>query len=628
MWKIFSFHWIYFLFSLFCLLHSVTCVKKVSKTPRKSKESEVSKESTKRSASLDDDPSLWPGHLQPLGSSQQVHKVDAYKKYLKPEEFLNSYAAPYLPVLFQAVEQTSIAYEKWGNITYFTVLPQTLTNWVHISPEVGQVSFRKFLLNYTDKGSVFNNKVPFFMRSAKWEPYRDDVSVPKCLHCEPILNSFSTHKLWISHTDQSSPIHRRNKDTIHCTFVGSQEFTLISHIEYGDKVPVDYTTIDINKVDFTKFPTLREVEYHKVRVKAGDCLYIPTKWYWQVRSTGKTYSADIEWYHRNKTVKSSNCKTKTSISSLNSVVFKDIDDPTTIETDVLLHYFTTYLLNVPKFTLPQFERHLKKDKKFMEDLIEWTDELQHITKEVFETLDVNKDSRFSMADLESLSQPMLEDIRGLFLDRLQDYDDILKDQQEEAKESKKQSEKENKAKDAPATTGPVDDYLKNYIGQLEDVLKESIEEMSVTGHLPDIKKKFAEKQAQGKTGNADKPKQSTKPKTEREKAKEKLEQDRQRRKEKQEAENIKEKTKDDEKYLIVDDSVEEEIMADDDDDSTTGSTNKRTPTADKADTKDNKSHTKDNKADTRHVDKKTGRKGQDGKEAKQKNTGSKIKTEL
>ena len=32
-------------------------------------------------------------------------------------------------------------------------------------------------------------------------------------------------------------------------------------------------------VDFTKFPGMADVEYYHVNLSAGDCLYIPYKWY-------------------------------------------------------------------------------------------------------------------------------------------------------------------------------------------------------------------------------------------------------------------------------------------------------------------------------------------------------------
>lgn len=38
-----------------------------------------------------------------------------------------------------------------------------------------------------------------------------------------------------------------------------------------------YSSVDVEKVDMYKYPTLGEVEWHLGKMEAGDCLYIPLK---------------------------------------------------------------------------------------------------------------------------------------------------------------------------------------------------------------------------------------------------------------------------------------------------------------------------------------------------------------
>lgn len=39
-----------------------------------------------------------------------------------------------------------------------------------------------------------------------------------------------------------------------------------------------YSGIDVDDVDYDKYPGLAKVEFMHAEVEAGDCLYIPYKW--------------------------------------------------------------------------------------------------------------------------------------------------------------------------------------------------------------------------------------------------------------------------------------------------------------------------------------------------------------
>ncbi|XP_055954765.1 uncharacterized protein LOC126809859 isoform X2 [Patella vulgata] len=547
---------------LIILLFSYGQTEGAKERAKNNRASNVNEDSTgsQKTVTLDDDPSLWPGHLQEFGKTGRVHTLDLHRNFPSSVDFLNNYAAPYLPVYFKAAEKNSFPFQNWKNKNYFLRLPQTLTNWVTLPDQNKNISFRKYISHYADKGYYCDQEIPHFLR--------EDVSVPKCLLCQAMVKSLSKHNLWISHHNHSSIIQRRNTDTIKCVYVGRQEVTMISHIEYGEKIPADYKDIDVKHVDYNKYPTLREVEYFKVKVKAGDCLFIPTKWYWQVNSYGKTYSVNIEWYHRAKSVKDSDCKMTNTISNLNSVSFKDGPGSDINKQEIILHYLTSYLTESKNFTHKQFENAIKKDKKLMEDMVEWNDEYEEITKEVFDILDVNKDSIFSLDDLDSLNSRILEDIGGLLEDRIQDYEDLMKDQQDEIKQVEELTAPKDKKSDVDAEKA-VQDYLKDYLAQLQDVIHESIDEMAVTGQLPDIKQRFAEKQGQiGQKPDDSSTKTSQKNgRSEREKAKAKIKLEREKKKLKEKEDNDLQKEKQkDESFVIVDDSIEEEIIADDEED--------------------------------------------------------------
>lgn len=37
--------------------------------------------------------------------------------------------------------------------------------------------------------------------------------------------------------------------------------------------------MDVDSVDYSKFPGIEQLEYYSVSLNAGDCLYIPFRWY-------------------------------------------------------------------------------------------------------------------------------------------------------------------------------------------------------------------------------------------------------------------------------------------------------------------------------------------------------------
>jgi len=53
--------------------------------------------------------------------------------------------------------------------------------------------------------------------------------------------------------------------------------------EWDDKVldypSGSYSGVDVDAVDFAKYPQLANVRYGVVHMEAGDCLFIPYKWY-------------------------------------------------------------------------------------------------------------------------------------------------------------------------------------------------------------------------------------------------------------------------------------------------------------------------------------------------------------
>ncbi|XP_071114092.1 uncharacterized protein [Haliotis cracherodii] len=521
---------------------------------------------------LTDNPADWPGHLKSFGSEGRYRNVGIYKNFPKPELFFSDNVAPYIPLVMRNASITNDAFGLWKNDSYFLGLPQAITYKMPLTP-TANISFKEFIQRYRKEKLVFNDEVPFFLG--------DNVLMPLPLLCESVISNLSNHVLFIAGEDQQTPIVQRSVDTMRCVYDGKQDITLVSQLDFGNKMPTEYGSVDVSEVDYVKYPTLRELEYHKASLTAGDCIFIPTKWYWQVNSQDSSKSVDILWYHKVKHVETTECMALALEPSIAKVHFADQTSWTAARKDIALHYFSSYLVINSSLTYGSFAAAVIKDRKLFKDMTNWTDEYDEITHQLFHLLDINKDKKFSLDDLETLTPKHMDDLRGHLEDQIADYEDVMKDQQLELQED--QAAATQAAKDqitAPLSPDSVpiikpgqdpkeavENYINNYLKVLEEVIQESMSELSVTGKVPDFKKKLETRQAEIDGSQPFVPKESMPTqddhKTAREEAKAKIKAQ-QEKKKSSDGEDGASEFSDTETYPVVDDSVVEEIQADDD----------------------------------------------------------------
>eukprot|EP00795_Rhopilema_esculentum_P017207 gene17207-8752_t len=233
--------------------------------------------------SLSDDPSLWPGHLQPLGAGRPKMKVEEVDGFPKPEDFFKNFVhtKPKKAVIFKGGAKLSPAFTLWTD-EYLKNHPDSET--MQFDVEVGKKETRQ--------GNMERRNVKEFVESYRHDDVYAVTDVPQnlqnlfllppVLRCNSIKGQLSMMLMWFSSGGTKSVLHQDSFENINCLFRGQKRLLIAEYPKYKKQVVIDrpngYTAVDVDKVDFVKYPGLREVEYFEANMEEGDCLYIPYQW--------------------------------------------------------------------------------------------------------------------------------------------------------------------------------------------------------------------------------------------------------------------------------------------------------------------------------------------------------------
>lgn len=377
-------------------------------------------------SSIDDNPEMWPGHMQPLASKQVKHDIETLTNYPSPQEFFSTYVKAKRPFLVKGGAKTQPAYKHWSD-EYLANFRESMTSLVALEPKLKEdrtakgytSSFKKFLDTYKTKPVYMVNPVPPFLMK--------DVLIPSPLRCSNTAEFIERNIMWMSAGGTKSVLHLDNTDNINCLFRGTKEVLLIDPLKYKSLVPIDkrkggYSSLDVEAVDFTKYPRLIDVEYVKASMEEGDCLYIPDKWYHQINSHGNKNKQNIAvniWFDHGPAHAPTECDVSDDALTIDNY-FTD-NEPAPREDDlremesaegeeddnglplISLYNYTLSELNNNKASLEQFQRILHQipgifyDESYQH--LTMTDEFKQFGNEMFDKLDVNQDDVLDSSDM-------------------------------------------------------------------------------------------------------------------------------------------------------------------------------------------------------------------------------------
>ncbi|XP_013416768.1 tRNA wybutosine-synthesizing protein 5 [Lingula anatina] len=356
------------------------------------------------------------------------HTMDEVDGFPESRTFFENYVFKSRPLKMRGAVKTSPAFRLWED-DYF--LEMEMPPDLHVTVEtmkkenrsqpVEQMHFKEFVHVYNHTNQYLVNSVPKIIAK--------DIILPRPLQCEEMIHEgFLTEAMmWYSSGGTSSVVHTDSVDNINCLYRGDKEFVFVDPHKYGELVDLDhpegaYSGIDVDRVDFDKYPGLREVEYYHVNLTAGDCLYIPYKWIHQVRSYNRNIAVNIWWnFHKNKKLDLSQCEGREEdpAITLDKCQFSGFDEMLQDVESIIAHFLDICKTN-KEITFEKFQKILGIDLTEEDEQVLGTEHKLYLS-EIFRILDADKSQKLEYKEVEKTSIEAWEKVQELLIK----YDDLM-----------------------------------------------------------------------------------------------------------------------------------------------------------------------------------------------------------
>nr|CAB3257799.1 jmjC domain-containing protein 7 [Phallusia mammillata] len=352
-----------------------------------------------------------PGHMQPIGAHAPPLPLAELDTFPGPIEFFDNYVKPSRPVVFRGAAKQFPSFDNWKNDDY---LKKTYGKW-RIQAEEGKkenrslgvqdMSYRKFLSVYAKSDIYLVQDV------LPPNPMTKEVFLPKCLLCGGYTDVISTAVMWFSSGGTKSVLHNDQFENINCLYDGSKELYMVDK-KFADLVPIDvmdggYSSVDVEKVDMYKYPTLGDLEWHLGKMEAGDCLYIPLNWYHHVNSSQtRNLAINIWWNRMYDLPKREECaKQEADLPSYDALINYKIADPIEQSRPILFDTFNERAKSVSR------EDFVSRIENSVDEMMQPPENVDF--GKLFDLMDTNNDGDLTVKEVYDTPAKMLYPFVGI-----------------------------------------------------------------------------------------------------------------------------------------------------------------------------------------------------------------------
>ncbi|CAF1198630.1 unnamed protein product [Rotaria sordida] len=350
------------------------------------------------------------GHLKPFGSSGPFKKIDELRDgFPDPIIFFNKYISKSHPVLFRQALINDVNLSLWNKDENLNKIFSNNNEIVHVETrkkesrkqDILTMTMTEFLKRYQYEELYLVAEVPNLLRSY--------FTLPTSLQCKPAIDAFQVAMLWFSSGNTSSVAHTDDYDNINCVLQGDKQFVLLdphAHKEVAseiiDNYSGSYSSIDVDSVDYNKYPSLdnNNIHYYQVTLSKGDCLFIPSLWIHQVRSNNRNIAVNYWLNHKRAKNAVVNENTCLLMNKSNFMRLDTIEWPKEEPNIEHLKNLMLDLVDEGKTNFKQWTNEFSKDLDF--DL---RSNVETITlfAEFFNIVDANENGFITINEVESLS---------------------------------------------------------------------------------------------------------------------------------------------------------------------------------------------------------------------------------
>ena len=187
-----------------------------------------------------------------------------------------------------------------------------------------QVAVKEFIARYKTESM-------YAVASTPWE-IAEQLHLPPFMKCDAgITSRLDTSNMWWSSGGTKSVIHNDGQDNVNCLFAGKKRIIfwaptfgeviedkecgwVIAEEEMDDSTGSIETEqdgtrrskgygafagkMDVDAMDLAKYPCWGQMRWYEANMEAGDCLFIPSRWYHHVDSSDERNLAVNFWWWR------------------------------------------------------------------------------------------------------------------------------------------------------------------------------------------------------------------------------------------------------------------------------------------------------------------------------------------
>eukprot|EP00794_Sanderia_malayensis_P017487 gene17487-19236_t len=250
-------------------------------------------------------------HKEPSIITEQLDYVP------QPIEFYEEYVSKKRPVVFRGAAMNSRAFTLWTEDFLQTNYGDMRVRLEAKGEDDGRIPAGKIglghdlLSNFIDHYQTYNA----YIITQLSEPMEKDVAIPPCLRCGFFAKSIQEAHLFLSAAGGKTALHKDPYNNIHCVFNGTKDWITIHPDQTGKLYMAQQSQyewggisdINVDAVDLDLHPNVLDLKFSKIKLSKGDCIFMPSGYWHQVRSWGYLNAAVSIWFSTTNSFNRSEC---------------------------------------------------------------------------------------------------------------------------------------------------------------------------------------------------------------------------------------------------------------------------------------------------------------------------------